>query len=133
MAGDSHSENVLSALRQHCARIRRPRGSVLFRRGEKASGMFVLFSGRVSLDFGVDSVLDCSCGPGALVGLFSAISRHTYSLTATVTDDAELGFVNSQGLDSLLHQCPHLCEELLMILREKKANDHPLASAWQLH
>jgi len=40
---------------QHCERVRKPRSTVLFRRGEKAFGMFLIRSGTVSLDFGVDA------------------------------------------------------------------------------
>jgi CRP-like cAMP-binding protein len=54
--------------------------------------MFVVFSGKVSLDFGVDSSLVRTYGIGALVGLPATITRRNYSMTATVTEDAELGF-----------------------------------------
>jgi len=121
MAGNSPSANLQTVLHQHCETIRRPRWNVLFRRGEKSSGMCMVLSGKVSLDFGVDSAPDCSCGPGALVGLSAAITGQNCSMTAIVTEDAELDFVNSRGLDSLLRQSPELCQELLMILQEKKA------------
>jgi CRP-like cAMP-binding protein len=56
-----------------------PRYSVLFRRGEKAVGMFVVFSGKVSLDFGIDSSLVRTYGAGALVGLPATITGRNRS------------------------------------------------------
>ena len=119
MAVNSCSADLQSVLEQRCERITRPKCTVLFRRGEKASGMFVLFSGKVTLGFGLDAA-NRSCGPGALVGCYSAITGHNYGMTATVTEDAELGFLSGQVLDSLLHERPELCQQLLTILAEGK-------------
>jgi CRP-like cAMP-binding protein len=81
--------------------------------------MFVVFSGNISLDFGVNTPLARSCGPGALVGLPSTITGCNYSMTATVTQDAELGFWTPGALESLLRDRPELCHQLLTILGEK--------------
>jgi CRP-like cAMP-binding protein len=126
MAGDPSS--LQSVLEQHSERISKPKSSVLFRLGEKASGMFVILSGRVKLDFGVASA-DCTYGPGALVGLPSTITRRNSSVTATVTEDAELGFLSPERLDSLLHQRPELCEKLLVILGERFTDNHRFVHA----
>ncbi len=77
MAGDTLSANLQASLEQRCEKVRRPRFTVLFRRGNKASGVFVVFSGRVSLGFGVNSAFDRSDGPGALLGLPSTLTRIT--------------------------------------------------------
>jgi len=90
MADDTASANLHHVLEQRSEKVQKPRLTVLFRRGEKASGMFVVLSGKVSLDAGVDSALARTCGPGALVGLTSTLIRNNYSMTATVTEDAEL-------------------------------------------
>jgi len=95
MADDTASANLQHALEHRSEKVCKPRSTVLFQRGEKASGMFVVLSGKLSLDLGVDSVLGRTCGPGALVGLPSTLTRHSYSMTATVTEDAELGFLES--------------------------------------
>jgi hypothetical protein len=79
-------------------KIRRPKSTVLFRRGDKACGMFVVFTGKISLDLGVDSIVGRSYGAGALVGLPSTLTRQNYSMTATVTEDAELGFLTPDAL-----------------------------------
>ena len=131
MAGGPPSADLQTVLDQHSLRIRKPRWSVLFRRGEQPLGVFVLLSGKVSLDFGVDFAPACSYGPGALFGLSSTITRRKYSMTATVTEDAECSFLSSERLDSLLHEHPELYRQLLAILAEKKDNNHGLAQGSQ--
>jgi CRP-like cAMP-binding protein len=129
MAGDSPSAYLHDLLEQRNERVRRPRSTVPFRRGENASGMFVVLSGQVSLDLGVDSPLGHTYGPGALVGLPSTLTRHNYSMTATVTEDAELAFWSPDALDSLLRKRPDLCQPLLAILAEKTAENHEVERA----
>jgi CRP-like cAMP-binding protein len=92
--------------------------------------MFVVLSGKVSLDLGVDSALTRSYGVGVLVGLPSTITRQNYSMTATVTEDAELGFWTPDGLESLLLNQPDLCQPLLVMLGEKVADNHDIERAW---
>jgi CRP-like cAMP-binding protein len=116
--------DLYAALEPRCEKVRKPRSTVLFRRGEKAFGVFLVLRGTVSLDFGVDAptALASACGPGALVGLPASLSRTNYSMTATVTDDAELGFLPLQALVSLLRKHPELCQQLLTILSAKVAH-----------
>jgi CRP/FNR family transcriptional regulator, cyclic AMP receptor protein len=122
MERDSISpDHLYSALEQCCERVKKPKWTVLFRRGEKAYGMFLVITGTVHLDFGVDSAaaLGSTCGPGALVGLPATLSGGNYSMTATVTDESELGLISTPLLVSLLHKNPELCRELLTILSSK--------------
>jgi len=121
MTSETASAHLQYTLEQRCEKIRKPKFTVLFRRGDKASGVFVVLSGRVSLDLGVDSFLAGSYGAGALVGLPSTLTRQSYSMTATVTEDAELGFLSPDGLETLLRNNPDLCLPLLVILGEKIA------------
>jgi len=102
------SVDLYVALEQRCKRVRKTRSTVLFRRGEKAFGVFLVLRGVVSLDFGVDtsSALARTFGPGALVGLPATLAGTNYSLTATVTEDAELGFLPPELLVSLLRTRP---------------------------
>jgi CRP-like cAMP-binding protein len=90
--------------------------------------MFLILSGMVALDFGVDgsSSLSNAYGPGALVGLPATLTGRTYSMTATVTDDAEQGFISisSQDLRDLLKECPQLCRQLLDILSAKLSHTY---------
>lgn len=99
----THPYDLQAGLEQRCERVRKPRHAILFKRGQSPFGMFLILKGRVALDFGVDgaSPINGAYGPGALVGLPASLTGHTYSMTATVTDDAELGFISSQELRGL--------------------------------
>jgi CRP-like cAMP-binding protein len=113
--------DLYAALEQCCERVRKPKGTVLFQRGEKACVMFLVLGGAVNLDFGVDGAeaLGSACGPGALVGLPATLSRSNYSTTATVTEDAELGLITTPVLVGLLRENPELCRRLLTVLSAK--------------
>lgn len=117
MANGTVSLNLRTALEQSCQRVSKTRSGVLFRRGEKAFGIFLVLSGTIKLDFGVDTPHARCYGPGALVRLPATLTKQNYSTTATVTDNAELGFVPPEVLDSLLRKDPDLCSELLTIDR----------------
>ena len=65
MSDDTASANLLHVLEQRSEKVHKPRSSVLFRLGEKASGMFVVLSGKVRLDLGVDLAFGRTYGPGA--------------------------------------------------------------------
>lgn len=121
--------SLQTVLEQQKQRVRKSKRAVLFRRGEKAFGMFVVLSGKVSLDFGVDSPFARSYGSGALVGLPATLTGRNYSMTATVTEDAELAFWPTQALDSLLRKRPDFCRQLLVILGEKMAENQKIAKA----
>jgi CRP-like cAMP-binding protein len=91
--------------------------------------MFVILSGKVSLDVGIASPFAHAYEAGALLGLPATISRGEYSMTATVTEDAELVFWGTQALESLLRANPTLCQELLGIMAERVAENHELMKA----
>ena len=129
MAVYSTPLHLQTALERGCERIYKRKSEVPFYRGEKAYGMFVILSGRVRLDFGVDSVLAHSYGPGALVGLPATLTRRNFSMTATATEDANLGFWSFEALDSLLRRHAEFCGELLDILGERMAENHTIAKA----
>jgi len=122
---------LYAALEQCCERVKKTRSTVLFRRGEKAFGMFLVIRGAVCLDFGVDAstAFASACGPGALVGLAATLTRTTYRMTATVTDDAELGFLTPPDLVSLLRKQPELRQQLLTILSAKVAHSEQVTKA----
>jgi CRP-like cAMP-binding protein len=129
MAIDTAHASLQLALEQGCEKIRKPRYTVLFRRGQKAIGIFLVFSGKVSLDSGVDSPLAPTYGPGALVGLPATVTERNYSMTATVTEDAELGFWSPRALDSLLRARPDLCRQLMVLLGERMAEHYEALKA----
>jgi hypothetical protein len=81
MVGETAAAHLRYILEQQGERVRKPKSTVLFRRGDKASGKFVVLSGKLSLDLGVDSALSTSHGAGALGGLPSTIPGQNYSMT----------------------------------------------------
>lgn len=123
--------DLYAALERICERVRKPRSTVLFRRGEASFGIFLVLAGAVALDFGVDSsiALNSNYSPGALVGLHATLTGRNYSMTATVTSDAELGFLSTQALKSLLRQQPDLCQLLLTMLGAKVAQTEQVTKA----
>lgn len=129
MVGCSTPTSLQTVLEEQCERIQKPRYSVLFRRGEKAFGMFVVLDGTVTLDFGTDSPLARSYGLGAIVGLPATVTRGSYSMTATVTEDSELGFWSSEMLESLLHDHPEFCCQLLAILGKRVIEGNEMQKA----
>lgn len=126
MSAESVSFYLKQALEEGSERIHRRKSTVLFRRGEKAAGMFVVLRGKVTLDYGADSAFSRSCGPGALVGLPSTLTLNDYRMTATVTEDADLSFWTPRRLHSLLRERPDICQMLMAILKEKIAEYHAM-------
>jgi CRP-like cAMP-binding protein len=120
--------NLQTALAQESEKISKPKGSVLFRRGTDAFGMFVVLSGS-AFDFRVDAPLSRTYGPGALVGLPATLIGGKHSMTATVTEEAEFGFWNRKALESLLRQRQDYCRALLEILGERMAENQKIAEA----
>jgi CRP-like cAMP-binding protein len=129
MANDVAAENLQEILEQQSIKLSRPALTVLFRRGEPAAGMFVVISSKVSLDLDFDSRLARCYGPGAVVGLPSTLTRHNYSVTTTVKEDAELGFWSPEALDLLLRERHNICRPLLAILGECISEDYDAESA----
>jgi CRP-like cAMP-binding protein len=125
----AHVDNLKSVLQEGGERICKPRYSVLFRRGQKSFGMFVVLKGKVSLDVGIASPFARAYGAGALLGLPASVSKREYSMTATVTEDAEFSFWTLEALERLLQENPELCQELLGIMAERLAENHELMKA----
>ena len=94
------------------------RGTILFRRGDAARGLFLIRSGRVSvdLDTGNAAFPPRILGAGAVVGLPATITGSPYSLTAEAIDDAELAFVPRPAVLGCLRENPHLCFEVMDLL-----------------
>jgi CRP-like cAMP-binding protein len=131
MATKSAPPDLQTALQGCCEKFNEPKQTVLFRRGEAAFGMFLVLKGKVSLDFGVDgsNPLNTSYGPGALVGLPATLTGHNYSMTATVTEDAEVGFISMKALLELLGSRPEFCQQLLTILSARVAQTDRIRKA----
>jgi CRP-like cAMP-binding protein len=111
------------ALQRHSTVIWRPKSAILFRRGEKASGIYMILQGTVTLDFGAETsrTLTSCCESGALLGLPGTLTKGVHTMTATVAQDAELAFCSSHELEFLLRERPSFCGILQTILWERMA------------
>jgi len=110
---------------RHCkSAVRRSKGRGSLCSSATVKRHLACFTGAVRPDFGVDvsNALNNIYGPGALVGLPATITGRNYSMTATVTDDAELGFLSCQTVKSLLREQPEICQQLLKVLSAKIAD-----------
>ena len=98
--------------------ITKPKGSILFRRGEKPLGLFLVRRGRVGLclDGKTKAYPVRKLGSGAIVGLPARVSGKPYSLTAEVLQESELAFVPRHLVVSCLKNNPILGFEVINML-----------------
>jgi len=87
---------------------------VLFARGEKAYGLFLLQSGSVRLS--VPGALDRSVGPGSLLGVPGTLSKGVYSLSAELLEESEVLFVPSERVAALTTEHPEIGFQLVQML-----------------
>ncbi len=112
------SPELKAGLEQRATIVFKPKGAILFQRGDDVFGVFLIRSGRISL------ALDCPTpvypprilGPGAVVGLPATVSGNPYSLTAKVLDDSELAFVSRDAVLECLQHKPLLCFQVMDML-----------------
>jgi CRP-like cAMP-binding protein len=96
------------------------KGTALFHCGDSISGVFVVRKGAVTLSVdGPDSIYPPrTLGPGEIAGLPATLIGH-YSLTAKVTEDAELGFVPAPKVAEILECSPRLCMAAMRAMSEE--------------
>jgi|SRR5581483_2390226 len=101
--------------------ISRPKGTVLFRRGDPAQGLFLVRRGEVTLGLGCESAAypPRMLGAGSVVGLPATMSGAPYSLTAEVTEDSQLSFVPRSVVLKLLRSSPELGFAVMAILGDE--------------
>lgn len=103
-----HVENAF----EHIEQIDRwPAGEVVFREGEKPSGIYILHAGTIDLIFSARNGLRKSLRtalPGEIVGLSDAVSNTDYDCTATTRTSAKIGFVPIDVFRRKLEEAPAL-------------------------
>jgi CRP-like cAMP-binding protein len=90
------SPTIKSQLLSVAPVFKEPKGAVLFRRNEPAFGIFLICKGSVSLRLEAEdgtSGWDRTAMSDSIVGLAGTLSGNRYSLTAVVSEDAELAFL----------------------------------------
>lgn len=98
------------------------KGTPLFRSGDPVAGAYVVRRGAVRMSLDMDHPLfpPKILGPGEIAGLPAALTG-TYSLSADVIEDAELGFVPTLRVTQLLECSPRLCLEAMRLISQEIA------------
>jgi CRP-like cAMP-binding protein len=96
----------------------KPKGTILFRRGDEVTGLFLVVSGKVSLRLESESPIFPTrvLFAGCVVGLPGTVSGNPYSQTAEVTQAADLAFVPRAAVLDLLHKDSVLCFQVMEML-----------------
>ncbi len=98
--------------------VSKAKGSILFRRGDTVTGLFLILRGKVSLGLEKESPVfpTRTLSAGCIAGLPGTVSGNPYSLTAEVIQDAELAFVPRKTVLDLLHNDSVLCFQVMEML-----------------
>jgi CRP-like cAMP-binding protein len=105
---------LVEALLPYGSVMTHPAHKILFERGQKAYGLFLLQSG--SAHMSVTGVLEFSVGAGSLMGVPGTLSKGVYSLTAELLEESQVLFVPSERVTSLLTDHPDIGFQLVQLL-----------------
>jgi len=97
------------------------RGSILFREGTPARGIFLLCEGKARLSVCSESGKRLTLqivGPGEVVGLSAALSGTPYEVTAEILEDAQVAIVRRKDLLEFLHDYREACLQVVHLLSE---------------
>lgn len=108
------STELSEALAAYGSTLTHPGNTTLFVRGQKAKGLFLLYSGSARLS--IPGALDRSVGPGALLGVPGTLSKGIYSLTADLIEESQVLFVPSEQVTELMADHPLLGFQMLQLL-----------------
>jgi CRP-like cAMP-binding protein len=117
------SDDLKVHLESMASSVRKSKGTVLFHRGEKSTGMYLIREGRValSLDHANGNYSTRTVGPGCVIGVPGTLSGAGYSLTAKALEDCHLGFVPREKLLEFLRHNPENCFQLVEMLSKEIA------------
>lgn len=88
-------------------------GSVLYRQGERASGILFVFEGRIKLwanTMDNKTALLKVAGPGEILGLAAVMAGKPHLTTAQVTMPSLTALLRAEQLASAIRKCPQLAE-----------------------
>lgn len=97
------------------------KGTVLFREGQTARGVFLLCEGRVRLSICSESGRRMTvrvAGPGEMLGLSAAVSGGCYEVTAEALDAVQVAAVRRTDLLHFLHEHRDVCLQVVNLLSE---------------
>lgn len=115
------SQEFEQALRARMTPRAFPSGTVLFRQGTEAAGIYLLEAGtvRVLLSTGENQnqLLELVSG-GGILGLSEAVSGRNYRVTAEALDQTTAGFVDRKVFLSFLGERPEFCMQVVRLLSD---------------
>jgi CRP/FNR family cyclic AMP-dependent transcriptional regulator len=97
------------------------RGTILFREGQLARGIFVLCEGRVKLSVCAESGKRLTvriAGPGEVLGLSASLSSGPHELTAETLDNAQVAVVKRKDLLRFLRDHREACLQVVHLLSQ---------------
>jgi CRP/FNR family cyclic AMP-dependent transcriptional regulator len=98
-----------------------PKGTILFREGQAARGVFLLCRGRVRLSVCSESGRRMSlqvATPGEVLGLSGAVAGGFYEVTAEALEEVQVNVVRRKDLLAFLHHYPAVCMQVVNLLSE---------------
>jgi CRP-like cAMP-binding protein len=112
------SANLKAELERLATVVSKPKGTILFHRGDVVSGLYLILRGRVSLGLDAESPVFPTriLVPGCIAGLPGTVSGNPYSLTAEVVQDADLAFVPRDAVLECLRKNATLCFEVMEMM-----------------
>jgi CRP/FNR family transcriptional regulator, polysaccharide utilization system transcription regulator len=114
-------EQLQAILHRNSEAVLASPGTIIFKEGEKARGMYLVVSGKIELllhSAGLVSLIR-RASAGCLVGVPASINHHPYSLTAKVVERAELRFIPVKTLGELMKSDPFVTMQLVNMLSEE--------------
>jgi CRP/FNR family transcriptional regulator, polysaccharide utilization system transcription regulator len=137
---DVIDEEVRSALTKYGEKVEREKGSALFQQSKRSRGMFLVLSGKIQTRIGWSGdMLPRLAEAGSLLGVPATINGEAHSISATVTEDAELIHVSRARLLELMRNNPKVALSIIDLLSKevrdmrrelKKAQPVRHRSAW---
>lgn len=98
-----------------------PKGSVLFKEGQTARGVFLLCRGRVRLSVCSESGRRMTlrvAASGEVLGLSAALACGNYEVTGEALDDVQVAVVRRKDLLGFLHEYPTVCMQVVHLLSD---------------
>jgi CRP-like cAMP-binding protein len=108
------SPELVQALQPYGSVLNHPAHKILFERGQKAFGMFLLQTGSARLS--VPGVLDQNVCAGSLLGVPGTLSKGIYSLTAELLEESQVLFIPADYVTKLLTDRPDIGFQLVQLL-----------------
>jgi CRP/FNR family transcriptional regulator len=98
------------------------RGSVLFREGQQAHGVYVLSEGRAKVSIssaeGKTLVLRIA-KPGDLLGLYAGLTGRPYEATAEMLEPGRIEFISREGFLDLMRNQRPISVDLMQVLSDQ--------------